>query len=151
MSQFEAELRKRVSRGDDTYDTYEWYLSAIGAEGFVDRGGPEPDLSWFEREFLIANMEHYHKQKLHRMPLSELFNNMATAQPHHPEHELIDMGGLANRTLIRTMFDKTADTRHYDSAVVELTKRANAKGMPLADFIDKVLGVPPSGATKPSR
>jgi hypothetical protein len=54
MSQFEAELRQRVSRGDDTYDTFEWYLSAIGAEDLVDRGGPEPDLSWFEREFLKA-------------------------------------------------------------------------------------------------
>jgi hypothetical protein len=138
MSQFETELRQRVSRGDDIYDTYEWYLAAIGAEEVIDGGRPAPDLSLFEREFLIDNMEYHGKQKLRRMSMSELLNGAATARPHHPEHEFIDMCGLANRTLIRTMFDRTASTRRYDSAVAELTKRANAKGMPLADFIDKV-------------
>jgi hypothetical protein len=140
MSQFEAELRQRVSRGDDTYDTIEWYLSAIRAKDLVERGGPEPDLSWFEREFLKANAEYYQEQRLRRMPLSELLNGMAMAKPLHPGRQLIDMGGLANRTLIRTMLDGTADARRYDSAVAELTKRANAKGMTMADFIAKVSG-----------
>ena len=54
MSKHEAELRRRVANNDDIHDTMVWFLEAIGAQAYVD-GGPEPDLSWFEREFLKDN------------------------------------------------------------------------------------------------
>jgi|SoiMethySBSTD1v2_1073268.scaffolds.fasta_scaffold2891721_2 hypothetical protein len=58
MSEHEAELRRRMALKDvDVYDTMVWFLAAIDAEGCVDRQR-EPDLSWFEREFLKDNMDH---------------------------------------------------------------------------------------------
>jgi hypothetical protein len=62
MSKHEAELRRRVANSansdadihDSIYDTMVWFLEAVGAQAHLD-GGPKPDLSWFEREFLKDN------------------------------------------------------------------------------------------------
>ena len=52
MSEHEAELRRRLAaEGANIYDVMRWFLDAIGAQACAD-GGPEPELSWFEREFL---------------------------------------------------------------------------------------------------
>jgi hypothetical protein len=82
MSEHEAELRLRLERKDDLYDTIVWFLAAIDVESCVD-SGLDPDLSWFEREFLKDkdNIEFYREERLRRMTVPELLNEMAIAKP----------------------------------------------------------------------
>jgi hypothetical protein len=134
MSKHEAELRQRLSNGDDIHDTMDWFLKAIGAQAYID-GGAEPDLSWFEREFLKDNTDRYHEERMRRKTMFELLNNLATEGPVHPERPRIDMSGAADEDLI----DKMVDDNYGDSAVEELVKRANGKHMTLADYIGDVI------------
>jgi hypothetical protein len=136
VSKHEAELRRRLSNGDDVYDTMDWFLKAIDAQAFVD-GGPEPDLSWFEREFLgdKANIDRYHEERMRRKTIFDLLNDMATEGPVHPERPHIDMSGAADEDLI----NKIGDDYYGDSAVEELVKRANAKRITLAHYIGNVV------------
>jgi hypothetical protein len=88
MSKHEAELRRRVADNDNTYDTMCWFLSAIGAQAYVD-GGPEPDLSWFEREYLKANIARYHEERMRRMSIRDLIDALALEDFEHPERPLL--------------------------------------------------------------
>jgi hypothetical protein len=130
----EAELRRRVSEGDAMYDTVSWFLVAIDAQAWAD-GGPEPDLSWFEREFLKDNLERYNEERPRRMSMVELVNAMALEKPYHPERPLIDMSDVADIELVEKMIDHD----YGDSAVAELVKRANAKCITLAHYIVQAL------------
>jgi len=137
MSKHEADLRRRVSNGDSICDTMCWFLKAIDAQARLD-GAPMPelDLSWFEREFLgnEANIKRYHEERLNRMTIWELINDLATEGPRHPERPRINMSGAADEDLI----NKTIDDHYGDSAVEELVSRANAKHVSLADYIRDV-------------
>jgi hypothetical protein len=132
MSKHEAELRRRLSDGDDFYDTMSWFLSAIDAQACAD-GGPEPDLSWFEREFLEANIDRYYEEQLRRMTVPELLN-AAAMERFDPSHRWIDMSGAADEELI----NKMVEGPHRESATEELVKRANGKCMTLADYIGDI-------------
>jgi hypothetical protein len=144
MSEYEAELRRRTALKDvDVYDTMVWFLAAIDAEGYVDRGcrGPEPDLSWFEREFLIDNMDLYHKQRLtdhkqqlKRMTSSELLNGLAVSEP-TPNQPRIDMSQWSDKDVINGMTGP-----HHNSAIDEIVKRANARRITVADYVSDVAG-----------
>jgi hypothetical protein len=129
MSKHEAELRRRVANNDNTYDTMVWFLEAIDAQAYRE-GGPEPDLSWFEREFLKDNIDRYHEEHMRRMPVQDLLNVLALEDPEHPERPLIDLSDATDQYLIKQIGDY-----HSDSAVAELVKRANAKRVTLADYI----------------
>jgi hypothetical protein len=132
MSTHEAELRRRLSHGDDFYDTMSWFLSAIDAQACAD-GGPEPDLSWFEREFLEVNIDRYYEEQLRRMTVPELLN-AAAMERFDPSHPRIDMSGAADEELI----NKMVKGPHRESATEELVKRANGKRMTLADYIGDI-------------
>jgi hypothetical protein len=136
VSEHEAELRRRVSNGDDIYDTMVWFLAAIDAQGYVDRGcrGPEPNLSWFEREFLRDNTDRYHEERMRRKTFLELLNDIATALPLHPERARIDMSDVADKELANMIGDDDLT----DSAVEELVTRANRKCMTVAEYIRDV-------------
>jgi hypothetical protein len=132
VSEHEAELRRRVSNGDDIYDTMVWFLAAIDAQGYVDRGcrGPEPNLSWFERETIpIATTK-----RMRRKTFLELLNDIATALPLHPERARIDMSDVADKELANMIGDDDLT----DSAVEELVTRANRKCMTVAEYIRDV-------------
>jgi hypothetical protein len=107
-----------------------WFLSAIDAQACAD-GGPEPDLSWFELEFLKDNIDRYREEQMRRMTIPELLNSVAIGGPVHPERPRIDMSDVADKELI----NKMVDDYYGDSAVEELVKRANAKRVTLADYI----------------
>ena len=113
MSKFEDELRRRLAvEGADVYEIMRWFLDAIGAQACAD-GGPEPDLSWFEREFLKDNTERYHEERLRRMPLPQLLNEWATTMPAHPDRPLIDVSGWSDKDLINgTMDDRYGRQLH---------------------------------------
>jgi hypothetical protein len=145
MSKCEAELRRRLSNRDDIYDTMCWFLSAIDAQACAD-GGPEPDLSWFEREFLKDNIDRYREEQMRRMTIWELLNGAATEGPVHPERPRIDMSDVADKELI----NKMVDDYYGDSAVEELVKRANAKRLTLADYAWYVVSQDPARRTNPS-
>ena len=128
MSKHEDELRCRLAAdGADIHDIMCWFLDAIGAQACVD-GGPEPDLSWFEREFLKDNVERYREERLRRMPLRELLNEWATAKPDQP---LIDVSDWPDKDLINAVTDE----QYGDSAVAELVKRANARCLTMSDYV----------------
>jgi hypothetical protein len=129
VSEHEAELRRRLPNGDGIYETMCWFLSAIDAQACVD-GGPEPDLSWFEREFLKDNIDRYHEERLRRMTMAELINEAATER-FDPNHPRIDMSEATDEELI----NKMVEGPHRESATEELVKRANAKRVTLADYI----------------
>jgi hypothetical protein len=76
MSEHEAELRRRVANDDDIHDTMCWFLSAIGAQAYVDGGGQKPGLSRFEQDFLKANIARYYQERMRCMPLRDLINDM---------------------------------------------------------------------------
>ena len=135
MSKYEAELRRRLSNGDDIYDTMDWFWKAIGAQAYID-GGPKPDLSSFEVEFLNDNVDRYHEEQIRRKTMFELLNDVAMAGPVHPERPRIDMSEATDDELI----DKMVDDYYGDSATEELVKRANGKHMTLADYIRDVVG-----------
>jgi hypothetical protein len=127
VSKHEAELRRRLSvAGVDIYDTVCWFLTAIDAQACVD-GGPKPDLSWFEREFLKSNIELYRR----RMTLPELLNAMAAAGPTEPGRPRSDMSEWSDEALINAL----GSNDDHDSAVEELVKRANARHLTMADYI----------------
>ena len=128
MSEHEAELRRRLAaEGANIYDVMRWFLDAVGAQACAD-GGPEPDLSWFEREFLKDNVERYREERLRRMPLRELLNEWATAKPDQP---LIDVSDWPDKDLINGIMDD----HHGDSAVAELVRRANAQCLTMAEYV----------------
>jgi hypothetical protein len=80
MSQYETELRRRLAADKvDLYETISWFLAAIGAQDFIDGKPGEPDLSWFEREFLTANAERYQQERVQRMSIVELIVGRVTA------------------------------------------------------------------------
>ena len=117
MSKHEAELRRKLSvAGVDIYDTMVWFLTAIDAQACVD-GGPEPDLSWFEREFLKSNIELYRRERMQRMTVLELLNAMAAAEPTKPDRPRIDMSDWSDEALINALFSTNDDLHdlHYDS------------------------------------
>jgi hypothetical protein len=131
MSKHEAELRRKLSvAGVDIYDTMCWFLTAIDAQACVD-GGPKPDLSWFEREFLKDNAELYRLERVQRMTLPELLNAMAAAGPAEPDRPRSDMREWSDEALINAL----GSNDDYDSAVEELVKRANARCLTMADCI----------------
>jgi hypothetical protein len=136
VSKYEAELRRRLAiDGADLYDTMCWFLTAINAQAVAD-GGPETEeLSWFEREFLINNTEFYHKERCERMTNWELLNAMAAVVK--PDQPRLDMSDWPDVKLINTIVDP--DDCRSDSAIEELVKRANAKCITMADYIDVVL------------
>jgi hypothetical protein len=142
MSEHEAELRSKLAaEGADVHDIMHWFLEAIGAQACVD-GGPEPDLSWFEREFLKDNVERYHDEHIKRMPMDQLLNEWATTAPAHLGRPLIDVSGWSDVELIHAITDD-----HYsDSVAEELIKRANAGRITVAEYVylaaKKALGHP---------
>lgn len=82
MSEHEAELRRRWALQHDIYETISWFLAAIDAEGYASGKPAPPDLlSDFEREFLFDNMEHYHQERIKRMPSVELASKLALCDP----------------------------------------------------------------------
>ncbi len=101
MSKHEAELRRRLA-GDhvDVYEIISWFLDAIDAQAYVDGKPGEPDLSWFEREFLINNIERYHTARIKRMSMVDLLNKMAIAKP-QPGHPRIPCLALPLKTCPR--------------------------------------------------
>jgi hypothetical protein len=134
MSKHEAELKRRLSKGDGIYETMSWFLKAIDAQACAD-GGPEPDLSWFEEQFLRDNADRYKEEQMRRKTILELINDMATEGPVHPERPRIDMTEATDKDLI----NQTTDDFYGDSAVEELVKRANAKCMTLAEYVKDVV------------
>jgi hypothetical protein len=111
----------------------EWFLAAIDAQACVD-GGPEPDLSWFEREFLKDNTVLYCEQRLRRMTLLALLNEMAIGKPSEPNQPGIDMSRWTDKDVINSVLG------HYgESAIEELVKRANAKSLTVADYVTDVV------------
>jgi hypothetical protein len=92
---------------------------------------PEMNLSEFEREFLIANADRYHEERLRRMPMPALINEMATAR-FDSDQVQANMSAVADVDLIATAF---RDDPHAKSATEELVKRANAKRVTLADYV----------------
>ena len=131
MSEHEAELRRRLAaEGANIYDVMRWFLDAVGAQACAD-GGPEPDLSWFEREFLKDNVERYREERLRRMPLRELLNEWATTMPTHPDRPLIDVSRWADKDLI----SGARDDCYGDSCIEELVKRANARCLTMSDYV----------------
>jgi hypothetical protein len=118
----------------DVYDTLCWFLDAINAQACVD-GGPEPDLSWFEREFLRDNIEFYHKERVRRMTTWELLDGMATEGAVRPDQPLLDVSDWQDVDLINAVTDE----RYGDSAVAELVKRANAKRVTISDYLKDVV------------
>ena len=136
MSEHEVELRRRRALEEvDIYDTMVWFLAAIDAQGYVDRGcrGPEPKLLWFEREFLKDNIELYHEQRVRRMTMLELLNEMATNRPEDPNQPRIDMSQSSDEDVINGVTGP-----HSQSAIEELVKRANAKSLTVADYVTDV-------------
>jgi hypothetical protein len=135
MSKHEVALRKRLAvDGADVYEIMRWFLEAVGAQACAD-GGPEPDLSWFEREFLKDNVERYHEERPWRIPLDQLLNEWATTMPTHPDRPLIDVSRWADKDLI----SGARDDCYGDSCIEELVKRANAKRVTMADYVFGVL------------
>jgi hypothetical protein len=131
MGKFEAELRKQLAAdGADIHDIMCWFLDAIGAQACVD-GGPEPDLSWFEREFLKDNTAFYHKERVRRMTIWELLDGMAAEGPVRPDQPLIDVSGWSDKDLINAV----TDDQYGDSAVAELVRRANARCLTMSDYV----------------
>jgi|SRR5215831_8918223 len=141
MSEHEAELRRRLATdGADTFDIICWFLDVVGAQACVD-GGPEPDLSWFEREFLKSNVEYYHEERVRRMTLPELLNELATEGLINLDQPRIDVSDWSDLDLTSAI----TDDRYGDSAVAELVKRANAKRATMSDYVkDAVLRDHPS-------
>jgi hypothetical protein len=134
MSQRETELRRRLA-GDnvDIVEIMTWFLDAIDAKTYADGKPGEPDLSWFEQEFLRDNAERYHQERLKRMSIVDLVVGMVLAKP-APDYALIDMSAMPDRELIDATIGPDGD-----SACAELLKRANAKRVTVADFIRDVL------------
>jgi len=141
MSEHEAELRRRLATdGADTFDIICWFLDVVGAQACVD-GGPEPDLAWFEREFLKSNVEYYHEERVRRMTLPELLNELATEGLINLDQPRIDVSDWSDLDLTSAI----TDDRYGDSAVAELVKRANAKRATMSDYVkDAVLRDHPS-------
>ena len=146
MSQHEAELRGRLA-GDnvDIVEIMTRFLAATDARAYADGKPGEPDLSWFEREFMRDNVERYHQERIKRLSIVDLVVGMVLAE-RAPDYALIDMSAMPDRELINATIGPDGD-----SACAELLKRANAKCITVADFIKDVLAPgtrrPPKGSS----
>jgi hypothetical protein len=108
MSKHEDELRRRLAvDGDDIFDTLYWFLDATGFQAYID-GGPKPDWSEFEQEFLAANLvryhQRYHEKRLEGMSSVEMFNELATEwliEPNRPRIVIEHMDGEAGHVPAR--------------------------------------------------
>jgi hypothetical protein len=133
MSQRETELRRRLA-GDnvDIVEIMTWFLDAIDAKTYADGKPGEPDLSWFEREFLRDNAERYHQERLKRMSVIDLVVHVVLAEP-EPGQNDVDMREVPDRDLVNALVGD-----HSNSASAELLKRANAKRVTVADWLREV-------------
>jgi hypothetical protein len=140
MSKHEDELRRRLAvDGDDVFDTLYWFLDATGFQAHID-GGPMPDWSEFEREFLAANLmryhQRYHDKRLEGMSEVEKLNEWATEWLITPHQPPIDMSTWTDRQVVEQLDLRVpAPTRNVASALEELTRRANAKCMTVGNYI----------------
>src|SRR5262249_28311699 len=135
VSRHEAELRRRMSaKNVDVYDTLCWFLDAINAQACVD-GGPEPDLSWFERKFLKSHVEYYREERMRRKTIWELLDGLATEGAVSPDQPLLDVSDWQDVDLINA----ATNERYGNSAVAELVKRANAKCVTMSDYVKDVV------------
>jgi hypothetical protein len=138
MSKHEDELRRRLAvDGDDIFDTLYWFLDATGFQAYID-GGPKPDWSEFEQEFLAANLvryhQRYHEKRLEQMSSVEMFNELATEWLIEPNRPRIVMSTWTDRQVMSQLENGDAV-----SALEELTRRANAKCVAVGDYIVRLV------------
>jgi hypothetical protein len=138
MSKHEDELRRRLAvDGADIFDTLYWFLDATGFQAYID-GGPKPDWSEFEQEFLAANLvryhQRYHEKRLEGMSSVEMFNELATEWLIEPNRPRIVMSTWTDRQVMSQLENGDAV-----SALEELTRRANAKCVAVGDYIVRLV------------
>jgi hypothetical protein len=140
VSEFEAELRRRLSAETvDIYDIMCWFLDAINAQACAD-GGPEPDLSWFEREFLKNNMEYCREERMQRKTIWELLDRLAIEGPVKPDQPLLDVSDWSDVDLINVV----VDDKYGDSAVAEL----GGRGLPFRSWSPRRRCIDSAGAPR---
>jgi hypothetical protein len=95
-----------------------------------------------QRMFVIRRgHQRYSEERVGRLPLVQLLNNWATCAPEYPGR-LLDLSHLPDRQLIHAVFQQdigiTADKAILsDSAITELTRRANDVRLTVADYISR--------------
>jgi hypothetical protein len=87
--------------------------------------------------------QRYSEERVGRLPLTQLLNNWAACAPEYPGR-LLDLSDLPDRQLIRAVFQQdigiTTDKAILsDSAITELTRRANDVRLTVADYMKRTV------------
>jgi hypothetical protein len=109
-----------------------------------DPAVPLAERQLIQRMFVIRRgHQRYSEERVGRLPLAQLLNNWAACAPDCPGR-LLDLSHLPDRQLIRAVFKQdigiTAEKAILaDSAITELTKRANDVRLTVADYMKRTV------------